>query len=121
MGAEGAEELGEGDAGAEVAEGAPVVAVALFGEADDAGGHGDDAVPAQKADGLDVGAGSSAFADGLQGGGVVAFDVEEEADEAGTAVEVAEGFGGRGSAAMEGCERFRAGWFYAVVFLYIMK
>ncbi len=77
-----------GVVGEEVAQRLPVVPVALFFEADDVGGHGDDVVLAEQLDGFAVFVDSGAFLDRTQGFLAVALGAEEEADEASLFVEV---------------------------------
>ncbi|MNF77690.1 hypothetical protein D3C84_598410 [compost metagenome] len=72
----------------QVTERAPVVAVAFLLEAEHVGGHGNDSVLAQQADGLTVLADVRPLVDARQRGLVVALDAEQEADNSGPAIEV---------------------------------
>lgn len=108
-----------GVVGEEVSQRLPVVAVALFFEADDVGGHGDDVVLAEQLDGFAVFVDGGAFLDGAEGFFAVALGAEEEADEAGLFVEVEDvavaddvvGAGGadEGDGEVVGDERFEEG------------
>gem|GEM_PF-6687477 len=77
-----------GVVGEELAQAAPVVGVGLLLEPDDPGRHRQDAVGAQQADRLAVGAGGAALADELQRRLVGVLHPEEKALPAGLLVEV---------------------------------